>query len=95
MAVSTESGASFVSPRFAHREACACKAGFAGARCDVVLNECALEPCPSFKVCVPDGSFQVTMKVLWIVDGCSIRWAQGCVNLASWLPFKKRQDDAI
>ena len=69
MAVSTESGASFVSPRFAHREACACKAGFAGARCDVVLNECALEPCPSFKVCVPDGSFQVTIKVLLIVEG--------------------------
>ena len=58
VAVATDSGASFVSPRFAHRESCACKEGFAGARCDVVLNECALDPCPSFKVCVPDGSFQ-------------------------------------
>ena len=49
---------SFVAPGFKHDAICACKDGFAGDRCEVMLNECALEPCPTFKVCVPDTSMQ-------------------------------------
>jgi protocadherin Fat 1/2/3 len=50
VSVSSTDRSSFVSPRFSHSELCRCKEGFAGERCDVVLNECAREPCPSFKV---------------------------------------------
>ncbi|KAJ8866041.1 hypothetical protein PR048_033565, partial [Dryococelus australis] len=47
---------SFVSPRHHYKVACLCKEGYAGDRCETIVNECAREPCPSFKVCVPDVS---------------------------------------
>ncbi|XP_046748553.1 fat-like cadherin-related tumor suppressor homolog isoform X2 [Diprion similis] len=49
---------SFVSPRHKHRMECNCKEGYAGSHCEVVVNECARDPCPNFKVCVPDSSLQ-------------------------------------
>ncbi|XP_014488108.1 PREDICTED: fat-like cadherin-related tumor suppressor homolog [Dinoponera quadriceps] len=49
---------SFVSPRHKHTIECSCKEGYAGTHCEVVVNECAREPCPMFKVCVPDSSVQ-------------------------------------
>ena len=54
----TSDAASFVAPRYKHQAFCQCKEGFSGDVCQIVLNECAREPCPSFKVCVPDSSFQ-------------------------------------
>ncbi len=58
VSVVATSGASFVAPRYRHRAVCRCEEGFAGDTCEVVLNECARRPCPTFKVCVPDASFQ-------------------------------------
>ncbi|GLV44546.1 kugelei [Carabus blaptoides fortunei] len=49
---------SFVSPKHQHRMDCICKEGYAGDRCETVVNECAREPCPVFKICVPDASVQ-------------------------------------
>ena len=47
---------SLVFPQFHHETVCDCKIGFAGPDCELILNECHREPCPSFKVCVPDSS---------------------------------------
>ena len=41
---------SFVAPGFSHAPVCVCREGFAGDKCEVMLNQCALQPCPSFKV---------------------------------------------
>nr|XP_034195560.1 fat-like cadherin-related tumor suppressor homolog isoform X8 [Osmia lignaria] len=49
---------SFVSPRHKHKMECNCKEGYAGNHCEMVVNECARDPCPLFKVCVPDSSVQ-------------------------------------
>ncbi|XP_053978063.1 fat-like cadherin-related tumor suppressor homolog isoform X1 [Hylaeus volcanicus] len=49
---------SFVSPRHKHKMECNCKEGYAGNHCEMVVNECARDPCPMFKVCVPDSSVQ-------------------------------------
>lgn len=49
---------SFVSPRHKHKMECSCKEGYAGNHCEVVVNECARDPCPMFKICVPDSSTQ-------------------------------------
>ncbi|XP_043267899.1 fat-like cadherin-related tumor suppressor homolog isoform X3 [Venturia canescens] len=49
---------SFVSPRHRHKIECTCKEGYAGNHCEIVVNECATDPCPQFKVCVPDSSVQ-------------------------------------
>ncbi|XP_076387964.1 FAT atypical cadherin kugelei isoform X3 [Megachile rotundata] len=49
---------SFVSPRHKHKMECSCKEGYAGNHCEMVVNECARDPCPLFKVCVPDSSVQ-------------------------------------
>ncbi|XP_014600494.1 PREDICTED: fat-like cadherin-related tumor suppressor homolog isoform X3 [Polistes canadensis] len=49
---------SFVSPRHRHKMECDCKEGYAGNHCEVIVNECARNPCPLFKVCVPDSSIQ-------------------------------------
>jgi protocadherin Fat 1/2/3 len=49
---------SFVSPRHRHQTICVCKEGFAGDRCETVLNECAREPCPTFMSCTPDSSIE-------------------------------------
>ena len=45
---------SLVFPQFEYRTICECKVGFSGEHCDKIANECHREPCPSFKVCVPD-----------------------------------------
>ncbi|KAL1490534.1 hypothetical protein ABEB36_013210 [Hypothenemus hampei] len=47
---------SFVSPMHRQKLDCLCKEGFGGERCDTIVNECAREPCPIFKICVPDAS---------------------------------------
>lgn len=49
---------SFVSPKYKHKIECSCKEGYAGIHCEVVVNECATDPCQSFKVCIPDSSVQ-------------------------------------
>ncbi|KAJ8667841.1 hypothetical protein QAD02_009504, partial [Eretmocerus hayati] len=49
---------SFVAPKHRHRTECICKEGYAGNHCEIVVNECARNPCPTFKVCVPDSSVQ-------------------------------------
>ena len=48
--------ASLVFPQFHWDKVCQCKNGFAGKMCEMILNECHREPCPSFKTCVPDSS---------------------------------------
>lgn len=50
--------ASFVAPKFKHQKFCSCKQGFAGDRCEIIMNECAREPCSTFQECIPDSSFQ-------------------------------------
>ncbi|TRY62766.1 hypothetical protein TCAL_04907 [Tigriopus californicus] len=57
VAISTDE-ASFVAPKFKHQKFCACKQGFAGDQCEIIMNECAREPCPTFQECIPDSSFQ-------------------------------------
>jgi protocadherin Fat 1/2/3 len=47
---------SFVSPFHEHRFGCACHPGFGGKLCEVIVNECARNPCPSFKECLPVSS---------------------------------------
>lgn len=49
---------SFVAPRHHRKLECICKEGFDGDRCDTVVNNCAHEPCPMFKICIPDASTQ-------------------------------------
>ncbi|GLH14886.1 Fat-like cadherin-related tumor suppressor homolog [Gryllus bimaculatus] len=49
---------SFVSPYHHHEVHCECKEGYAGDRCEIIVNECARDPCPVFKVCIPDASPQ-------------------------------------
>ncbi|XP_053598514.1 fat-like cadherin-related tumor suppressor homolog isoform X2 [Microplitis demolitor] len=49
---------SFVSPKYKHKIECSCKEGYAGNHCEVVINECATDPCQTFKVCIPDSSVQ-------------------------------------
>lgn len=49
---------SLVFPQFQQDTVCHCKPGFAGPNCQLILNECHREPCPSFRVCVPDSSDQ-------------------------------------
>jgi protocadherin Fat 1/2/3 len=45
-----------VFPRFWRRTVCECRVGFSGSQCETIANECHREPCPSYKVCVPDTS---------------------------------------
>ncbi|CAH0554100.1 unnamed protein product, partial [Brassicogethes aeneus] len=47
---------SFVSPHHRQKLECMCKEGYGGERCDTIVNECAREPCPSYKICIPDAS---------------------------------------
>ena len=47
---------SLVFAQFHHDNVCDCKNGFSGGKCELILNECHREPCPSFKTCVPDSS---------------------------------------
>nr|CAD7424977.1 unnamed protein product [Timema monikensis] len=45
---------SFVSPRYSRKAKCQCKEGYAGDLCEVVVDACAGDPCPSKKTCLPD-----------------------------------------
>ncbi|XP_066149601.1 fat-like cadherin-related tumor suppressor homolog isoform X2 [Euwallacea fornicatus] len=47
---------SFVSPKHKHKLDCLCKQGYGSERCDTIVNECARDPCPIVKTCVPDAS---------------------------------------
>lgn len=47
---------SFVSPKYDLKLECICKEGYGGEHCDTIVNECAREPCPSYKICIPDAS---------------------------------------
>lgn len=47
---------SFVSPRYRQKLECVCKEGYGGEKCDTIVNECAREPCPTYKICIPDAS---------------------------------------
>jgi protocadherin Fat 1/2/3 len=47
---------SFASAFHDHRAECVCKAGYGGEYCQVMINECAKEPCLLPKLCVPDNS---------------------------------------
>lgn len=49
---------SFVSTYFEHTTKCVCDIGFGGKRCENSINECANNPCPNYKMCVPDLSEQ-------------------------------------
>ena len=52
----TTSSTSFVSPSYHQKPVCMCKDGYAGDRCQIIVNECAKEPCPTYKECIPDAS---------------------------------------
>ncbi|KAG5869907.1 Fat-like cadherin-related tumor suppressor-like protein, partial [Gonioctena quinquepunctata] len=47
---------SFVSPRHHSIMECICKEGYGGEKCDIIINECARDPCSPFKLCIPDSS---------------------------------------
>lgn len=47
---------SFVSAHFEHTVRCQCDSGFGGEKCENSVNDCASNPCPIFKTCVPDIS---------------------------------------
>lgn len=49
---------SFVSTRYEHKIECNCVVGYGGEKCESSVNECAKNPCPHFKNCVPDLSTQ-------------------------------------
>lgn len=49
---------SFVSAHFEHTAKCRCDIGYGGEKCENTVNDCASNPCPSFKTCVPDLSPQ-------------------------------------
>ena len=52
-AVITTEAMNFVSLTHSHRGVCICPNGYAGTLCDKVLNECAYNPCPKYKLCIP------------------------------------------
>ncbi|XP_042896565.1 fat-like cadherin-related tumor suppressor homolog isoform X3 [Parasteatoda tepidariorum] len=43
----------YVSPQHVRKLECVCKSGYGGNRCDIVINECARNPCSSHHVCFP------------------------------------------
>nr|CAD7568523.1 unnamed protein product [Timema californicum] len=47
---------SFVSPRYSRKAKCQCKEGYSGDLCEVVVDACAGDPCPSKKTCLPDAT---------------------------------------
>nr|CAD7199208.1 unnamed protein product [Timema douglasi] len=47
---------SFVSPRYSRKAKCQCKEGYAGDLCEVAVDACAGDPCPSKKTCLPDAT---------------------------------------
>ncbi|KAF8791564.1 Fat-like cadherin-related tumor suppressor [Argiope bruennichi] len=55
VSITTES-LGYVSPQHVRKLECVCKSGYGGNRCDVVINECARNPCSSHHVCFPHPS---------------------------------------
>ncbi|CAL4061882.1 unnamed protein product, partial [Meganyctiphanes norvegica] len=53
VAITTEH-LSFVSLHHHHESVCICPQGFSGARCDIVVNQCAHKPCPIYHICIPE-----------------------------------------
>ena len=49
--------ASFLLLEYMNRFQCQCKNGYSGDQCQWKINECALDPCPLYKNCVPDSSY--------------------------------------
>lgn len=49
---------SFVSAHFEHTTRCRCDIGYGGEKCENSVNDCASNPCPTFKTCIPDLSPQ-------------------------------------
>ncbi|XP_068085238.1 fat-like cadherin-related tumor suppressor homolog [Anabrus simplex] len=75
---------SFVSPHHEHVVHCDCKEGYAGERCENIVNECAREPCPAFKVCIPDASPQ----------GYSCQCPEGFAGTACEIDISKCHDES-
>ena len=67
---------SFVAPRHVHEPVCQCHEGFAGDRCDQIMNECAKRPCPDHKLCIPDDNsklgYECTCPVGMIGELCNV-----------------------
>lgn len=74
---------SFVSPRHKLKLECICKGGYGGERCDRIVNECAREPCPSYKLCIPDAS----------VIGYSCQCPEGYAGSACEIDISKCHDE--
>lgn len=55
-AVISTDAMSFVSLKHHHQGMCICPPGFAGTICDKIINECAYQPCPAYKLCLPNRS---------------------------------------
>lgn len=56
----------------------------AGDRCERVANECARQPCPGFKVCVPDAS----------PSGYSCQCPEGLAGAACTIDISKCRDES-
>lgn len=74
---------SFVSYRHQLKLECICKEGYGGERCDTIVNECAREPCPSYKVCIPDAS----------IAGYSCQCPEGYAGAACEIDISKCHDE--
>lgn len=60
--ISTDTS-SFVAPKHQRKLECVCKEGYDGDRCETVVNNCAHDPCPMFKICIPDSSVQGNYQI--------------------------------
>ena len=47
---------SFVAPRHRYKPTCHCKDGYGGDKCELIVNECARNPCPQSHVCKPEAN---------------------------------------
>lgn len=74
---------SFVSAKHQLKIECVCKEGYGGERCDTIVNECAREPCPSYKLCIPDAS----------VKGYSCQCPEGYSGVACETDISKCHDE--
>ncbi|XP_035227160.1 fat-like cadherin-related tumor suppressor homolog isoform X3 [Stegodyphus dumicola] len=55
VSITTES-LGYVSPQHVRKLECVCNSGYGGTHCDIVINECARNPCSSHHVCFPHPS---------------------------------------
>ena len=75
---------SFVSPRHRHKLECMCNEGYGGDRCDAIVNECARNPCPTYKICIPDSSTQ----------GYSCQCPEGYAGISCEVDISKCHDES-